>query len=337
MHKELQDILALVRNRAVPAAPSSASPSAPRLALATLLRVEGSSYRRPGSRLLTDGEQVLRGSLSGGCLEGEVLARAKEVLQDGRPRLLRYDLRGDADLVWGSGSGCEGVLDILVERLDPAAPPPWFLWMEAALQHRRTLRLATARDDGFPRRQLPKDELPDPGETLEVIPPPLALWILGASDDSQPLVRLARALGWQVGVLDHRPAFARPERFPEAQRVIAGPPGQRIPELALDARSAVVLMTHNYLKDLEALRALAATDAAYLGLMGSRARSAKLVAELAEEGIHLGDRLHSPVGLDLGAEDPETIALAVLAEIQARFQGRSGGSLREARTGASAR
>lgn len=322
MHKELQDILALVRGH-------DTLLTTP-LALATLLRVEGSSYRRPGSRLLTDGEQVLRGSLSGGCLEGEVLARAKEVLADGAPRLLRYDLRGDADLVWGSGSGCEGQLDILVERLDPAAPPPWFLWMEAALHHRRTLRLATSLADGFPRRQVPKDESPEPGETLEVIPPPLSLWILGAADDSRPLVRLARELGWQVGLLDHRPAFARSERFPEAHRVISGPPARRIPELGLDARSAVVLMTHNYLKDFEALRALGASEAGYLGLMGSRARSAKLIAELAEEGIRLGDRLHSPVGLDLGAEDPETIALAVLAEIQASFQGRPGGPLREA-------
>lgn len=324
MHKELQDILALIRDQAAP------------LALATLLRVEGSSYRRPGSRLLTDGEQVLRGSLSGGCLEGEVLARAREVLADGVPRLLRYDLRGEADLVWGSGSGCEGVLDILVERLDPASPPAWVGWTEAVLRHRRILRMATATGEGFPRRRLDDGDIPGAGEVLEIIPPPIALWILGASDDSRPLVRLAKELGWRVGLLDHRPAFARPERFPEASRVLAGHPAQRIPDLGLDAHSAVVLMTHNYLKDLEALRLLADSDAPYLGLMGSRARSAKMVAELASEGLHFGDRLHSPVGLDLGAEDPGTIALAVLAEIQACFCGRTGGPLRTTRTAVSA-
>ena len=325
MHKELQDILALIR--------AGGSP----LVLATLLRVEGSSYRRPGSRLLTDGERILRGSLSGGCLEGEVMARAREALADGRPRLLRYDLRGDADLVWGSGSGCEGLLDILVERVDPATPPEWLTWLEQARATRTQLTIRIDMDpDHLGRRSIsPKPDAPASG-FAETFTPAIFLWILGASDDSRPLVRLARELGWAVGLLDHRPAFARPERFPEADRVLAGHPVQRIPELRLDARSAVVLMTHNYLKDLEALRLLAASEAPYLGLMGSRARGTKLVAELAAEGIHLGDRLHSPVGLDLGAEDPETIALAVLAEIQAHFQGRTGGSLRATRTAVSA-
>ena len=325
MHKELQDILALLRSSRTP------------LALATLLKVEGSSYRRPGSRLLTDGEQILRGSLSGGCLEGEILGRAKEVLADGVPHLLRYDLRGEIDLVWGSGSGCEGVLDVLVERMDPAASPRWLQWVEQILQDRQTLRLATSFEGDFQRRRLEDGGSTRADEALEIIPPPVSLWILGASDDSRPMVRLAKELGWTVGLLDHRPAFARPERFPEADRVISGHPALRIPELDLDERSAVVLMTHNYLKDLEALRCLAASRAGYLGLMGSRARSAKMLAELAAEGLHCGDRLHAPVGLDLGAEDPETIALAVLGEIQASFQGRAAGSLRAAKTSVSAR
>lgn len=325
MHKELQDILALVRGHGTP------------VALATLVRVEGSSYRRPGSRLLTDGQEVLRGSLSGGCLEGEVLSRARDVLGDGQPRLLRYDLRGDADLVWGSGSGCEGVLDILVERLDPAAPPEWLAWVEQARTSRTPLTIHTDLD---PNRLGVRGIglQPDLAASgfVERLNPPIALWILGASDDSRPMVRIAKELGWTVGLLDHRPAFARPERFPEADKVLSGHPARRIPELELDVRSAVVLMTHNYLKDLEALRALAASGAGYLGLMGSRARSAKIREELAAEGLSYGERLHSPVGLDLGAEDPETIALAVLAEIQATFQGRAGGSLRSTHTAVSA-
>lgn len=325
MHKELQDILALVRGRGTP------------VALATLVRVEGSSYRRPGSRLLTDGQAVLRGSLSGGCLEGEVMARAREVLGDGQSRVLRYDLRGDADLVWGSGSGCEGLLDILVERLDPAAPPEWLAWVEQAQIDRLPLSIHTdLTSDRLGMRSILS--LPDAQASgfVETFHPVITLWILGASDDSRPLVRMAKELGWRVGLLDHRPAFARPERFPEADAVLSGHPAQRVPELALDARSAVVLMTHNYLKDLEALRALAVSGADYLGLMGSRARSAKIREALAAEGLSCGERLHSPVGLDLGAEDPETIALAVLAEIQATFQGRSGGSLRDTRTAVSA-
>lgn len=319
MSKELQDILRIVRRGPGP------------FILATLVAVEGASYRRPGARLLLDRSGPLRGSLSGGCLEGEVQARGLEVLASGRPRLLRYDLRGDADLVWGSGSGCEGVLDILVEPL--TGFPDWMAWIEEAWTSRTTLRIRT---DLSPERLGTRSIPSDPGASapgrqeafFEHFPPPIALWILGAGDDSRPLVRMAKELGWTVGLLDHRPAFARTERFPEADAVWAGPPAATLPTLALDARSAVVLMTHHYAKDLEALRLLLPSAAGYLGLMGSRARSAKLLAELASEGLRADGRLHTPVGLDLGGQDPETLALAILAEIQASLAGRGAGFLR---------
>jgi xanthine/CO dehydrogenase XdhC/CoxF family maturation factor len=302
--KELQDILRLAREHPGP------------LALATLVRVEGASYRRPGARLLMDREGPLRGSLSGGCLEGEVHARALEALAEGRPRLLRYDLRGDADLIWGTGSGCEGVVDILVEPLP--AFPDWMAHVEAAWASRHAL---TVHTDLTPkllgRRSLPTTpDLPASGLT-ETFVPPVALWILGAGDDSRPLVRMAKELGWVVGLLDHRPAFATAARFPEADAVRAGPPAQTLPALLLDGRSAVVLMTHHYAKDLEALRLLLPSPVGYLGLMGSRARSGKLLAELAAEGLKADARLHTPVGLDLGGGAPESIALGILAEVQA--------------------
>lgn len=317
MSRELQDILRIVRRGPGP------------FVLATLVAAEGASYRRPGARLLLDRDGPLRGSLSGGCLEGEVQARGREVLATGRPRLLRYDLRGDADLVWGSGSGCEGVLDILVEPLP--AFPDWMAWVEAAWSGRKTLRilidLSPQHLGARTRAEHPDGQ--DPREaSLEVFVPPIALWILGAGDDSRPLVRMAKELGWTVGLLDHRPAFARPERFPEADAVQAGHPAATLPALPLDARSAVVLMTHHYAKDLEALRLLLPSAAGYLGLMGSRARGAKLLAELAAEGLRADGRLHTPVGLDLGGQDPETLALAILAEVQASLAGRGAGSLR---------
>lgn len=317
--KELQDILRLVRERPGP------------LALATLVRVEGASYRRPGARLLLDREGPLRGSLSGGCLEGDVHARALEVLAEGHPRLMQYDLRGDADLVWGSGSGCEGLLDILIEPLHGF--PEWMAWLEQAWASRTSLTLhIDLNPDHLGRRSLsPQPGAPAHGFT-ETLEPPTALWILGASDDSQPLARMAQELGWFVGVLDHRPAFARPGRFPGADVVHSGHPAQTLRGLPLDAHSAVVLMTHHYAKDLEALRLLLPSSVGYLGLMGSRARGAKLLEELAIEGIHSDARLHTPVGLDLGAADPEAIALSILAEIQAFLHGRSGRSLRASGT-----
>ena len=313
--KELQDIFRLVRQQPGP------------LMLATLVRVAGASYRRPGARLLLDAGGLLRGSLSGGCLEGDVQARALEALAEGRPRLVQYDLRGDADLVWGSGSGCEGVLDILVEPLQGV--PDWMTWVDQAWASRTPLTLHV---DLTPERLGTRSTGPRPAasapEFIETFSPPTALWIMGAGDDSRPLVRMAKELGWTVGVLDHRPAFARPERFPEADLVRPGHPAQVLPTLPLDARSAVVLMTHHYAKDLESLRLLLPSATGYLGLMGSRARGAKLLAELAAEGLHADERLHTPVGLDLGAADPEAIALAILAEIQACLHGRSGRALR---------
>lgn len=307
--KELQDILQLVRTHPGP------------LALATLVGVEGASYRRVGTRLLLDRSGPLRGSLSGGCLEGDIHARALEVLATGTPRRLQYDLRGEVDLVWGSGSGCEGRLDILLEPL--VGFPEWMGWLEQAWSDRSQLTLHTDLGaDHLGRRSRQPFPATQPA-FVEILLPPTALWILGAGDDSQPLVRMAKALGWWVGVLDHRPAFARPGRFPEADEVRSGQPGAALPALPLDPTTAVVLMTHHYAKDLEALRCLLPSAAGYVGLMGSRARGAKLLQELAAEGLRPSPRFHTPVGLDLGVSDPEGIALAILAEIQAFLAGRS--------------
>lgn len=311
--KELQDILRLLGEAREP------------LALATLVAVEGAGYRRPGARLLTDGHRVLRGSLSGGCLEGEVLGRAREVLADGRPRLLRYDLRGDADLVWGSGMGCEGVLTVRVERLEPGVVPPWLRATREAWARREAVRLDLPREPGDEVRILGPGEAPR--GTPELLPPPLALWIWGGDEDSRLLADLAKALGWFVGLADHRPAFVSEARFPAVDARRAGHPARVVPGLPLDARSAVVLLTHNYLKDLEALRLLLGTGAGYLGLMGSRARCARMRAEL---GI-ADPRLHAPVGLDLGSRAPEAVALAILAEVQAALAGGTARPLSEAR------
>jgi xanthine dehydrogenase accessory factor len=317
--RELQDIFRLVHEHPGP------------LALATLVRVQGSSYRKPGARLLLDREGPIRGSLSGGCLEGDVHARAMEALVEDRPRLMQYDLRGDADLVWGTGSGCEGLLDILIEPLHGF--PDWMAWIERAWATRMPLTIHTHLQlDQLGRRSISQQPDAPVSGFVQTFDPPTALWIIGASDDSRPLVRMAKELGWFVGLLDHRPAFARPERFPEADTVRAGHPAQILTGLPLDARSAVVLMTHNYTKDLEALRLLLPPAAGYVGLMGSRARGRKLMAELAEEGIQADAQFHTPVGLDLGADTPESIALAVLAEIQASLVGRSARALRESGT-----
>ena len=308
--KELRDIHRLILEAHEP------------LALATLVAVEGASYRRHGAHLLTDGHRVIRGSLSGGCLEGEVMARAREVLTDGAPRLLTYDLRGDADLVWGSGMGCEGLLTVRVSKVEPGILPAWMGEVHEAWGRREGIHILLPREAAVEPRVV---GVPEAASIS--LPPPLALWIWGGDEDSLLLAQLAKALGWFVGVADHRPAFVTKARFPGVDGLRAGHPEQIIPSLPLDARSAVVLLTHNYLKDLDSLRLLLKTGAGYLGLMGSRARCARIRAELD----CLDARLHAPVGLDLGSRAPEAVALSILAEIQAALEGGSARPLSEAR------
>ncbi|MFN8009822.1 MAG: XdhC family protein [Holophagaceae bacterium] len=318
--KELQEILRALRTGPEPGA----------WGLATLVRTEGHSYRRPGARLLMQASGPRIGALSGGCLEADVYARWRE--DPGRPRLLRYDLRGDLDLVWGTGAGCEGVADVLVETLDPATP--WLAFVEGCLQGRRSGWVRTELEGpGLGDRTWGEAGHAPEGGFVERVEPPIQLWILGAGDDARPLVRLAQVLGWRIGVADPRPAFATRERFPAADVVRAGPLRTLIPDLGLDARTAVVLLTHHYARDLEALRLLLPSPAGYVGVMGHRLRGDRLLADLEAEGLEVSagqrTRLHHPVGLDLGGDGPEAIALAILAEVQAVMAGRRPLPLRE--------
>lgn len=331
--KELQDIIATAG--AWKGRPGD-------LVLATVVRVEGNAYRHPGARLLLGPDGPLCGSISGGCLEADVQARADEVRADRRPRLVRYDLRLDLDLIWGTGSGCEGLAEILVEPLGEAPFAGWLGQVDRALRERRALRLATGLGQGSgsllvlgARRVLAEDEtLPGGAEAfIERFEPPIALWCLGAGEDAKPLVRLAAAQGWRVGLADHRPAFLQVGRFPGAQDLLIGRPESTVPRMALDSRTACVLLSHHWDRDLEALRLLLPSPAGYLGLLGHRSRGERLLAAVAEAGFQPTPdqvrRLFTPVGLDLGDSSPEGIALAVLAEIQAVLGGRSGGHLRD--------
>lgn len=343
--------------------------------LATLVRVEGSSYRRPGARLLVGAEGLRAGGVSAGCLEQDVALRAREVLAEGRPRLVEYALGTELDLLWGSGMGCEGRATLLLQPVAPRPLAPWIPFSAQKLARRRSVALATvlategmsacALGETFAydeeghgllpmdrelsvalhhatRRALAEDAVFETcvaagsGEAtflVEALRPPFALWIYGAGETGRPLARLAQAAGWDVAVLDHRPALATAERFPGAALLRAGDPREILPR-ELDARCAAVVLSHVYDRDREALAAFLASGAGYVGLMGSRGRSAKLLRELEAERGPLSSaqraRLHAPVGLDLGAEGPEEIALAILAEALAFLRGRSGGSLRAA-------
>jgi len=344
-------------------------------ALATLVRVKGSSYRQPGARMLFGPQGIRTGVISAGCLETDILARVQSVLAGREPQVAAYDLGSDLDLVWGTGMGCAGKADVLLERVAPGGAPGWMRSCRALLDQRRTGALATVyavrgeagglrpgdhflHDEAGPgtapagpfaeaigaalRRALATGATATPtlrageGELdllVEPVLPPLALWIFGAGEHSRPLARLASALGWFVGIVDHRPALATPERFPEADRIVLGHPPESLQGLPLDRRSAALVVSHIFEKDRQALAALLPAPIAYLGLQGNRVRSRRLLKELAEAGGGLSEAqhriLHFPAGLDIGAETPEAIALSMLAEVQAAFTGHPGGPLRD--------
>ena len=334
-------------------------------AVATLVKVVGSTYRRPGARMLiTPDGQV--GSLSGGCLESDVLEQAQSVMVHGRPLLVTYDTTADDDLIWGLGLGCQGVATVLIERLNdepnalnviaqclsqrqPGALATVFqgegtdvkigdrlLWFpdgevnqiqntELAQCVRQDLQAAMVKTSTVQTYRLSQGMAE---VFLEVIQPPTSLVIFGVGFDAVPLVRFAKELGWHVTVVDPKARPATVERFSAADCVVLGFSESK--QITFDEHTVAVIMTHNYLYDLELLPLLLPLSLTYLGILGPKQRTARLLAEL-QEGFHFNSaqHLYSPVGLDIGADNPEEIALAIAAEIQAVLQKRSGGFLKE--------
>jgi len=332
--------------------------------LATVVRTAGSTYRRAGARLLVQPDDRMIGLLSGGCLEGDLLEHARPVRASGEPRVVRYDLSQEEDVVWGLGLGCAGALDILLERVGPEASGP-LDFLSECLRERRRGALATAlggpaglatrwalHADGHfsgtavgasdvesaARRAVAQDrdaliEIEAGTVLVEVIRPAPRVLIFGAGADAVPVVRLAAELGWESLVADWRPAQARRERFPQAREVVLCEPDRLGEGLELDDATAVLVMTHHYLRDRALLRLLLPSPARFVGVLGPSRRTEALLADLRGEGFAPSreqlDRLHGPAGLDIGADSPEQIALALIAEIQAVFAGRRGGWLCE--------
>lgn len=294
-------------------------------ALATLVSVAGSSYRRPGARLLLlpDGRSI--GSISGGCLEDDLRARARAVLAGGTPQLVTYDTADEDDLVWGTGLGCRGEVRVFIERLAETLPE-WIGALRDNFSARRNTKLVVGFGEAPGVRRgtrLAAEGDGRPGEEafIEVVEPPPSLVLFGAGDDAQPLVALAGLLAWEVTVFDARPAYATAARFPAARRVVAGPAGDAARHPAIVPDSQVIVMSHRYRDDFAALGVLLATPLGYLGVLGPRHRTERLLRELAEQGVRpdaaTRERLFAPVGLDLGGASPETVALSIVAELQA--------------------
>ena len=327
------------------------------LVLATVTRTLGSTYRKAGAQMLIAGDGRAAGLLSGGCLEADLMERARAVLA-GSPVVVDYDTRSSDDLIWGIGLGCEGAMTILMQRLDRANDYQPFAFVEdcrrrgvpgnfavvaqstnpayplgAAFRSGSAAALPTGVADVLHATASLRaaTTVETDGATFLIAPVelPPRLLILGAGPDATPLVEIAGLMNWHVTVLDHRPAYAVAERFPRAQRVALNPAGELPRELRSARYDAAVVMSHHLLSDQAYLAALAEHDAIpYVGLLGPAPRRARLMQEIGELSQRLQGRLHGPIGLDIGAKTPETIALAIVSEIQAVLSGRPGGPFR---------
>jgi xanthine dehydrogenase accessory factor len=329
-------------------------------ALVTLVRAEGSSYRQPGARLLLAARGEYAGTISGGCLETEVIRKAEWMVRKGAV-VERYSTMFDDTTDVPFGLGCGGVVDLLVEPADTAECHALMAALAEAVagedatvltwlprEGRRLERavLAVSGDYTFASDRLTEPELVAAraavlgrggvqnvaaGIFVELIAAPQRLFVLGAGDDAKPLVSMAALLGWSVSVVDGRPQLTKPERFPEAEHVVTASRCS-IESLGIRANDAVVLMTHSYEQDRELLAAVLPLRPRYLGLLGARHRSSLLVSEVAGmlkwTVAECCARIYAPVGLDLGGDGPEAIALAVIAEVQACCMGKLGASRR---------
>jgi xanthine dehydrogenase accessory factor len=335
--------------------------------LVTIVNTIGSTYRQPGARMLVTATGEMTGMISGGCLEQDILCHIQQRQAD-RPFVITYDTTTDADIVWGLGIGCDGVVEVLVEAIDDQHPHNPLRFLETCLAQPHPGVMATiiaaadpvqypigARLMQYPDGRIQTD-IPDPnlGQlitadlalstplhqrqqylngnvtiAIEVITPPTPLVIFGAGRDAMPLAQFAKALGWQVTIVDCRALEASYARFAMADRVVLTRRDIIAQAIALSPATVAVVMTHNYYDDQAILNYLLPTNVAYIGVLGSKQRTDRLLQELQADGVDINHpQLHTPIGLDIGAETPEAIAIAIISEIQAVLTQRGGGFLK---------
>jgi len=340
------------------------------LVLGTVVATGGSTYRKPGAMMLIAADDSYRGLISGGCLEADLAAHAREVFADGKSRRVSYDMSHGEDFAWGFGLGCDGVIHLLLQRLERDTGFGFLETLDRAwkARHGGLLSLVTSSSDpahgegecalhcgaaysvgdrwlidvirghegaawsgghDMSRRYWREHIDTGPGQVellmIPVMPPPSIL-VCGAGHDAVPLARLAVEMGWHCTVVDHRPGFARQERFPDKCDVRVLQVAELSDRVALERVDAAVLMTHHLGHDRLYLEQVAATGVPYIGLLGPRARRDRLLREIGSPEVHV----FGPAGLDIGAEMPESIALAIVAEVHAFLNRRDGSMLTRA-------
>jgi xanthine dehydrogenase accessory factor len=345
-------------------------------ALATVVRVSGSSYRRPGARMLFTDRGRVAGLINAACMQSDLFEKARKVIRNGTSVLISYDTTSPDDILLGLGLGCNGFVEILIEPASTEALKKRMEWLQGCVRAPHASLLATVIRtsessslrlgdfvglDHFGKLSgtLPESVLsatirsefaehlktggwstkiiPLEGGSVEsfteIIQAPVPLIVFGAGSDAIPLMESAKRLGWHVTIVDHRPAMATKQNIPLADTVLLAHPEELRQHLTFHERHVCVIMTHNFNVDAKLLLILLESPVRYVGVLGPRSKLELLLQSLKQEGFEPTDRqrarLHGPIGLDIGAESPEEIALSVVTEIKAVLEGRSGGFLRD--------
>ncbi len=304
-------------------------------ALATVVHVEGSSYRRPGARMLVDEKGRMTGAISGGCLEGDALRKALQAINQRQARLVTYNTLDDDDVEFGVQLGCNGIVHILFEPIDPDSPDNPIALLERSLLQRKDAVLVTLfslqnfyghqpgtcfffdgerahgrMEAGKLGLEIKKDAAAvlagkssvlkqyqdsELAALVELLQPPVSLVIVGAGNDAFPLVEIATVLGWQITLVDGRATHANRQRFAKAHQIIVGKPAEAIPQVVIDERTVFVLMTHNYNYDLEIMSFLLHKPCSYIGTLGPKKRLERILAALTEKGTVISNEQRSMV------------------------------------------
>lgn len=355
--KELQDIIkaydkAILQNK--------------QTALVTVVKVEGSSYRRPGARMLVTEDGELTGAISGGCLEGDALRKALLAISEQKNKLVTYDTTDEEDAKFGIQLGCNGIVYILFEPINERPNNQIFL-LKKIYEERKNAVLATVFNINKYAEQFGTCYFSNDNETINCNPilknkiekeainvlqneqsriykyndnevlfqfvqTPIRLVIIGAGNDAIPLMQVADCIGWEIIVADGRVTHATSQRFNKAKTIVSKA-DKLLNNLQWDAQTAFVLMTHNYNYDVEVLKNLIALQSKYIGLLGPKEKRNRMLEELRQRGINIPetilDKIYAPVGLDIGAETAEEIAVSIVTEIKAVLSNKKGGMLRD--------
>jgi xanthine/CO dehydrogenase XdhC/CoxF family maturation factor len=344
-------------------------------AIATVIRVKGSAYRREGAKMLIGEQGILTGMISGGCLEPDVEETAKAVMQMGKPELKTYHM--DEELVWGLGLGCPGTVDIYIEPFSAEYDEAYGSWAVSVQKEIPAVLCTVIRGDSQENisdgdrfcikpeglygkclnnelaekaaeiavRKL-GEQNPKSGTTvlsigdyeIEVfmdlhVPPP-GLLIFGAGHDAVPLAKRSTELGFKTTVVDPRPGYNTKELFPGSDCILIDPAKAEKDDIVITERTYVVIMNHHLERDVKSLELALNSSAPYVGVLGPRSRLGRLLDRLEEDGFkfkenQLDKNLFGPVGLDIGADTADEIALSIMAEVLAVKNGHTGGFLRE--------